>query len=252
MSSSHSGYPAAPYELLQVPQYDSSNPETPALSSRPDTRTEHSAKNVSFRDRRTKEGNLHASSQIRLSTSEEEVEDGLTRTSSTQELHYSSLTPSTTDITRTKLLYDFGGLSRPESKSLYAINNPPVEKSSVKEEQFLASLLPPSHARTKCGKGILKELFLPPPPTPDISHLLSPTSSKRDLPEQTKRSSSSRRSLSRSRSTSPSAVSPKASPTQSRKKMDSAAQGRKSSEKIALEKEKLLNPKREKFCIPGE
>jgi len=130
-----------------------------------------------------------------------------------------------------------------------------------KEEGFLAGLVLPSNAHTSEGKGMFKELFLPPPPIPDISHILSPSPSKRNLsPSPSKESTdkiTAKKSPGSSRSSTPARDhSTSSSPSLSRKNPSRSSSSmklsRNDSRSRLVEKEKLLQPKRERFCLPGE
>ena len=60
----------------------------------------------------------------------------------------------------------------------------PRENSKIfgsKDEEFLEGLLEPATIRTKKGKGVFKELYLPPPPPPDFSHILKSIPTKTSL-----------------------------------------------------------------------
>lgn len=119
-----------------------------------------------------------------------------------------------------------------------------------KEAEFLESLIDPGVITSKDGRAVVKGLFLPPPPTPDISHILSPS------PTRTTSKSSSKASLSlKSPTSSQSTVSRQTTPSHdsgdrssSRKSPQSSLRKKPGSQ---LAKEKLLQPKREKFCLSG-
>ncbi len=174
------------------------------------------------------------------------------------QLHSSSFTPSAIDAQRLVHLKTVGPL---EAISLHSLEKPTLEKSSSKEEEFLGSLSPPSTITTVNGRGQFADLFLPPPPTPPP---LPPSPTKSSLTVSRSRAaktpspSGQKSSLLRSKSTTP--TTPKHSPSASRKQVggrDSVeGPSRKSSEKtvqrVASEREKLLQPKRAKFCQIGK
>lgn len=266
-----SGYSVHAYELLQVPQIDSSAP-TPASLSRPGTQ----ATTASLAEHNPKGGSSppfqsHGESDILRSTSQGDllqdqksvkVEDDQLHTSSTHELH-SSHSSTTVDQQHSTSLYPLSfALSRQETRSLTDIRKHQLDKGMTsKEEGFLAGLVLPSNAHTSEGKGAFKELFLPPPPIPDISHILSPSPSKRNLsPSPSKESTdkiTAKKSPGSSRSSTPARDrSTSSSPSHSRKdpsrSSSSMKLSRNDSRSRLVEKEKLLQPKRERFCLPGE
>ena len=69
-------------------------------------------------------------------------------------------------------------LERLETKSMFVSNKAPEKQS--KEEKFLASLVEPSYVVSREGVASFKDLFFPPPQPPDISHIISPRSSKQE------------------------------------------------------------------------
>ncbi len=97
------------------------------------------------------------------------------------------------------------------------------------------------------GQAQFKDLFIPPPPPPNISLIVTPSASAPDtVGRQT--SPEKRVSIPETRLLDSPATSPRGSPSRS---SGSSLKGKKSSEKIKAEKERLLNPKRDKFAQPG-
>lgn len=267
--SSHlpSGYAVHTYELLQVPQINSSAP-TPASLSRPGTQAttasleDHNRSSPRLQSLGEGDG-LKSTSQVVLQDQKSvQVEDDQLRTTSTHELH-SAHSSTAVDQQRSISLYPHSfALSRPETKSLTDIRKHQTEKGMTsKEEGFLAGLVPPSKAHTSEGKGVFKELFLPPPPIPDISHILSPSPSKRSLSPSPSKESANRKTAKKSPGSSRSSTpahdrSVSSSPSHSRKSLGHSSSSKKLSRNDSrsrlAEREKLLQPKRERFCHPGE
>ena len=168
------------------------------------------------------------------------------------------------------------GLSSQETRSLLMgkeLGTVSSEETKVKkkDEDFLANLIQPFPTQIMSGVGAFSELYIPPPPLPDISHIIPPSISKGasslSLPGENNATDIARESSGNLTMKSPSkspkigrqvssparmSKSPRASPSQSQRKLATVTESKKSSEKLRAEKEKLLQPKREKFALPGE
>lgn len=149
------------------------------------------------------------------------------------------------------------------------------EFSSV-EEDFISKLTSPQEIRTKSGKAKIKDLFLPPPPAVDVSSIVTPSSTAGSI--ATFSHTSSRASLKSPSSRQKGSVSggdgrvadgsgggndgggiggdsgdvgrgssALKSPVSGKRKVTMAN----SQASINKSKEKLLQPKREKYCLPG-
>ncbi len=123
-------------------------------------------------------------------------------------------------------------------------------KAKKKDEEFLDSLVYPFKVQLTNGQASFKDLFIPPPPLPDISHIVTPSASAPDTvggqstsPEKRTAARPDSRLLE-----SPSRTSSRGSPSRS---SGNSLKAKRSSEKIKAEKERLLNPKRDKFAQPG-
>ena len=278
-----SGYSVVPYALMQVPSPCSDTPAT--QPSRPST-TQPLPGGVDTSTATlhpqwphgTRTGNtlLQGDSAATQDTVEsgslrggEEVKDDklLKHTESSHELHAASLAPGSV-TTKQSVSPSKSDLSRQETKSLYSMDKLPTEEQSISSEgeEFLAKLVTPSKAATKDGVVTFTELFLPPPPIPDMTHILSPTPSNSDAStlaaaEKTKgkaTSGQSRKSgagsVASSRGNTPSPLSPRqGSPRDNRKTMGGSGRRKKSSEKLKqIVQEKLLKPKRDKYCPTGD
>ena len=239
-----SGYPVYPYELLQASQpeetpntvtkesVDISSNDHPTTTNHIKPEPDDKYKVVTFNEIENSKKDVPLQGCVHF-------KDEQSRSASTTSLD--TPTPSSKRLKerteRAKSLCQVASLSGPETRSLLlpkVLEAEDFKKS--KEEEFLASLVTPQHTPTQNARAIMKDLFLPPPPPPDISHVLS--SSEQKLP----RSSSTLPTLHVSPRTSLDVMGiQKVSPSQSRKKM------RKSNEKL----DKLLQPKREKFCQTG-
>lgn len=192
------------------------------------------------------------------------AEEDLLHSSSTHELH-----PRPTSVDQqygtTLCLPQSFALSRPETKSLGDMKKHPDKTMTNKEEAFLASLVTPLVAQTSKGRGEFKELFLPPPPLPDISHILSTNPSKRTrTPSPSKESSDNKKQTRKppgsSQSSTPVHDSSSSSlSSHSKKNLTQGVSSTKlkktppksNSPTKLSEKQKLLQPSRERFCLPG-
>ena len=168
-------------------------------------------------------------------------DDDITRTSSDFGLHSPSLNPA-------------GLMPRKRSGSLAIHRSSDGSQSMVlsksddsrlfgsKEEAFLATLSEPEVIVISKGKAAIKELFLPPPPAPDISHILS-------VPSSTSYSTmKSPRSPRGQKNSKDSITSLNKSPTPKTSKMSGTVS---STVNLIRSKEKLIQPNREKYCLPG-
>lgn len=184
----------------------------------------------------------------KLSDSDSKTEDDLTRTSSATdlELHSSSLNP-------------VGLMPRKRSGSVAVHRSSDGSQSMVlsksedskvfgsKEEAFLATLNEPEVIVISNGRAMIKELFLPPPPAPDISHILSvPSSSSNSTVKSPRSPAPINRPQQKNKKES--AISLSKSPTPKASKMAGTVG---SSINLIRSKEKLLQPNREKFSQPG-
>ena len=165
-----------------------------------------------------------------------------------------------------------GGLSGPETASMYSMNHRPQLVSE--QERFLSTLVTPSPVRSSDGTILFKELYIPPPPAPKLESVMSVHSNPRlvSLPRKSSSLSLSGRnspnkSVSTSKGAHPPSVSPLkpdllattlASPSSSDLKKKSStntvSKGKKvptTTSRSKVEKEKLLQIKREKYCAPG-
>lgn len=204
-------------------------------------------------------GTLTATCQTNL-----KVEENLLHSSSTHELHPRPSTSDDQQYGASLYTSHSFGLSRPETKSLSDMKKHPDKTITNKEEAFLASLVVPSVVQTNKGRGEFKELFLPPPPIPDISQILSTSPSKRSQTpsskepcdkKQTKKSPGSSRSSTPAQDPSSSSLSShsKKNLTQgiSSTKLKKSPPKSNSPTKL-FEKQKLLQPSRGRFCLPGK
>lgn len=71
---------------------------------------------------------------------------------------------------------ELGELSKLESHSLVLSNK--SQDTADKDGEFLSSLVTPLHSSTEQGKGIFEDLYFPPLPAPDLSQILSRSSSR--------------------------------------------------------------------------
>ena len=169
-----------------------------------------------------------------------------------------------------------GDLSKQGTHSLLLTNK--SQTSAAEEDGFLSSLITPLHSHTKEGKGVFEDLYLPPLPPPDMSHIIAPLPSKSSPRQVTSTTSSNCDTLgvvpedgettprntsqatNSSESISAASDLPTKSPSspghsQSRKKPtshESSARLRKGNSKtLELSKDKLFRPPREKYCPTG-
>ena len=264
---SYSGYSVHAYELLQVPVPDTSA-STSATASRPGTTIsegEHNLRREPSPPRPSQGGQQQSGSLTATCQTNLKAEEDLLHSSSTHELHPRPSTSLDQQYGTALHTSQSFGLSRPETKSLSDIKKHPDKTLTNKEEAFLASLVIPSVAQTNKGRGEFKELFLPPPPVPDISHILSTSPSKRNQTpspmkepcdkKQTKKSPGSSRSNTPAHDPSSSSLSShsKKNLTQgiSSTKLKKSPPKSNSPTKL-VEKQKLLQPSRERFCLPGK
>ena len=228
-----------------------SSASTSATASRPGTTISEGEHNNSRREpsppHPPQEGQLQSGALIatcKTDVQDHKAEEDLLHSSSTHELH-----PRPTSVDQqygtTLCPPQSFALSRPETKSLGDMKKHPDKTMTSKEEGFIASLVTPSVAQTSKGRGEFKELFLPPPPLPDISHILSTNPSKRTrTPSPVHDPSSSSSSSLSSHS--------KKNLTQGiySTKLKKTPPKSNSPTKLS-EKQKLLQPSRERFCLPG-
>lgn len=277
-----SGYSTIPYELMQVPSAcsDSSAPSPPpsspssllsqsrSTSSRKvvkfdsDEKTQSSTEGIKPStpmavDTGSSESGTKDSSDIdRVETEPETLEktsedDVMKTSSSTQlELHSTSLSPTTmrkrSGSVATRSLAD-------GSQSVVLSKSDDSKVFGSKEEQFIAGLMEPELVVTVDGKAVVRELFLPPPPAPDMSHILSTSKnlnapSKLSLVSSASRSTSPRQRTPRHGEGKDSVASLVKSPRQSPRRPTNQSG---STISLLKSKEKLLQPKREKYCPPG-
>ena len=241
---------------------------TSATASRPGTTIsegEHNPRREPSPPRLSQEGQQQSGSLTATCQTNLKAEEDLLHSSSTHELHPHP--PTSVDQQYGTALYTSQSfaLSRPETKSLSDMKKHPDKTITKKEEAFLASLVIPSVAQTNKGRGEFKELFLPPPPVPDISHILSTSPSKRSQTpspmkepcdkKRTKKSPASSRSSTPAHDPSSSSLSShsKKNLTQgiSSTKLKKSLPKSNSPTKL-FEKQKLLQPSRERFCLPGK
>ena len=120
------------------------------------------------------------------------------------------------------------------------------------DQRFLDVLVQPGVIVTTSGMGSCEDLFLPPAPLQDISHLLPGSkSADNDTQKGSARHTGSKSPTSSPRpkqKKSPSSPAIPPSPTQGRKK---AAKMELQSSKVPPKAEKLLQPRRDKYCAPG-
>lgn len=122
------------------------------------------------------------------------------------------------------------------------------------EEEFIAGLTEPELITTKEGRATIRDLFLPPPPAPDITHIITPSlNTKKQTP------SASRASLKSPNLHSVCSVSPRqgasgqTSPPSSVSMRSSKRRNTEMGSQVSLKsKEKLFQPKREKYCAAGK
>lgn len=297
----NSGYSVQPYDLLQVPcVIDTPTPiVTPCIPNQMSHTDEgenadySKPRMVTFdtekspdrtgggSDLKILEEADQVQSQITLPspTTDEKTNNELDSSSSTNIALFSTSKPShrlDTKHSESFLAPSNYGLSSQETQSLLMgrkLGTVGSEETKVKkkDEDFLASLIQPFPTQITSGVGSFKELYIPPPPLPDISRIISPSLSKgasnlslTGEKEITKDSSGNLSTKSPSRSPSHSRLgrqtssparmskSPRASPSHSQKKLSTVMESKKSSEKLRTEKERLLQPKREKFALTGE
>lgn len=267
----YSGYSVRAYELLQVPVPDSSA-STSATASRPGTTISEGEHNNPRREpsppRPAQEGQQQSGALIatcKTDVQDHNAEEDLLHSSSTHELHPRPSTSVDQQYGTTLCPPQNFALSRPETKSLGDMKKHPDKTMTNKEEAFLASLVVPSVAQTSKGRGEFKELFLPPPPLPDISHILYTSPSKRtQTPSPSKESSDNKKQTRKSPGSSQSSTpvhDPSSSSLSSHSKKNltqgvSSTKLKKTSPKSnsptkLSEKQKLLQPSRERFCLPG-
>lgn len=139
----------------------------------------------------------------------------------------------------------------PESKSVVLSGEDERKEFGTSEQNFLDGLIQPNLIVTVNGQAFIEELFLPPPPPADMSML--PGSKSLESEKPGRKSSISRSSTSSPKHKggrkSPSSPTLSTSPSHSKKKIGKTDSqfSSKSGQKV----EKLLQPKREKYCIPG-
>lgn len=278
-----SGYSAIPYELLQVPSVVSVStpPSTPLRSSlssqgqhsNPDSVQPSSSKKIVKFDSdeithisengikpstpmavdSEKDSSSSHSSSVKPDVSNKGItgmqsEQLIESSSSTHlELHSVSLSPlAMRKRSGSMAVHSLGD----GSQSMVLSKSEDSKVFGSKEEEFIAGLMQPELVVLTDGKAVIRELFLPPPPTPDILHILTPTPSTISRTLNTPSKSGS--SLKLSNSTTPRAITPSRSPSKSpasgkrRKTCDVG-----STINLMKSKEKLLQPKREKYCPPG-
>ena len=248
-----------------------SSASTSATASRPGTTISEGEHNNSRREPSPphpgQEVQLQSGALIatcKTDVQDHKAEEDLLHSSSTHELH-----PRPTSVDQqygtTLCLPQSFALSRPETKSLGDMKKHQDKTMTSKEEGFIASLVTPSVAQTSKGRGEFKELFLPPPPLPDISHILSTNPSKRTrTPSPSKESSDNKKQTRKppgsSQSSTPVHDSSSSSlSSHSKKNLTQGVSSTKlkktppksNSPTKLSEKQKLLQPSRERFCLPG-
>ncbi len=125
---------------------------------------------------------------------------------------------------------------------------------SSKEEEFIAGLTASEEIRIKSGMAMIKELFLPPPPLVDISNIVTPSSTVASLNAPSSRSSlKSPSQHQRREGKSPVVVLEGEGGGASSKRRSPKRRVTVAGSQISINKskEKLLQPKREKYCLPG-
>ena len=149
------------------------------------------------------------------------------------------------------------GGERLDTKSMYCMNDKP--KSATSQERFLSTLVSPKIAKSNEGRVEFKELYIPPPPAPQLESVIKKTTTR------TPSVSLSGQKPPRTPVGSPIIPhSPSVSPVKQRdsnsslKKKSSTNVSKTSVKKppVAVsknktEKEKLLHVKREKYCATG-
>lgn len=218
-----------PYELLQVPQNSAPPPSHPSDTIPERAKTDlppSTAKSIPI-----------AKETVESDTSNKLVNssDDLMHTSSMILLQASPTLSSKVSKLETPL-------SNAETKSLSSITKRSMD---TQEDEFLSSLVLPSKVLVKDGIAVFKDLFLPPPPIA-LNSLISTTSPSKDQPLSPTNSTDSSIATSKKQKMTPSF--PQPSSVTSRTPKTTAA-GRTTSR--LSEREKLLQPKRENFCIPG-
>ncbi len=116
------------------------------------------------------------------------------------------------------------------------------------DQQFLDSLVQPAIITSVNGAGSCKDLFLPPAPAQDISHLLP--SSKLGHSEQTFDGSLSRLPTSSKARQKVGSSSPSDSSSPQGKKKQAKTESQNG--KVPVKAEQLLQPRRDRYCAPGE
>ncbi len=163
-----------------------------------------------------------------------------------------------------------GGLLQPvvsgrlETKSMYSMNDKP--KSATSQERFLSTLVTPKFATSNEGKIEFKELYIPPPPAPQLESVITKSMGGINIPSITRTSS-----MNLSGRISPLSSSPKVprSPSVTPIIQSDGGLKKKSSSNVSktttkkppplatvamnktTDKEKLLHIKREKYCATG-
>ncbi len=225
--STCSGYTAVQYSILQVSSISSQD------ELKDDDSDPNSGKKVAIEN------------SPELKTGEGDSENDLITTSTTDVEMKSP--PSRMRRNRSGSLHP--NLFTQNTRSLVMgmkLNTIGSEESKVqkKDEEFLDTLISPLPAQVTDGRASFNDLFIPPPPLPDISHITQSSTSKTEVsPEKESRSDSRSFNRSPSQQSSPRGLSSKTSAL--------SLKSKKSSEKIRAEKERLLNPKREKYALPG-
>ena len=149
------------------------------------------------------------------------------------------------------------GRERLDTKSMYCMNDKP--KSATSQERFLSTLVSPKIAKSNEGRVEFKELYIPPPPAPQLESVIKKTTTRTpsvSLPGQkSPRTPVGSPIIPHSPSVSP----VKQRDSNSSLKKKSSTNVSKTSVKkppVAVsknktEKEKLLHVKREKYCATG-
>ena len=133
-----------------------------------------------------------------------------------------------------------------ETKSFIFPEEDDRKEFSSSDQNFLDGLVKPDVIQTTNGGGFLNDLFMPPAPLQDISHLL-PESKSEDFPSAT--TSPLSKSPTRLKISKQSSVEPPSSPSQVKVKCMKTKSV--SSKLLPPKAEKLLQPKRDKYCNPG-
>ena len=233
-----SGYSAYFYSILQVP----SAPDVSKTASDPNSDQTSAPENTPPTAEISEGVSNSGDDQIMNATSSTDIE--LHKTSKpSKQIRTGSLHPGLLSQNTRSLLM---------GKKLDSATSEET-KAEKKDEDFLDTLKPPYTVQMTSGKAVFKDLYIPPPPLPDISHVTTPSVSFATSEDSVASVTSKSRPGSRQQGTgSPTQqVTPQTSKGAVWSVATTAVKLKKSSEKIKAERERLLNPKREKHALPG-